>query len=148
MLICGWIRETPWVVDMLTMDGDLLGFNLLLEFDVICLLGGVHINEDGEANFPNKVFSVGTADAVKIERPEFDVVFDPTEKKWTATWKWLGECPPKQLLNQTPEYTVLEHIQKDLQIANLDSQRMADTIPRERARSSERINPANGNCSA
>ena len=50
---------------------------------------------------------------MKIERPEFDVVFDPTEKKWTATWKWLGERPPKQLLNQTPEYTMLEHIQKD-----------------------------------
>ena len=37
-------KRTPVVVDILTMDGDLLGFDLLLRFDVICLLGGVHIN--------------------------------------------------------------------------------------------------------
>ena len=101
------------MVDMLAMDGDLLGFDLLLGLDVIRLLGGVHINEHGEANFPNNVFSVGATDAVKIERPDFDVVFDLTEKKWTATWKWSCERPPKQLINQTPEYTVLERVRKD-----------------------------------
>ena len=106
-------KPTPVVADTLAMDGDLSGFDLLLGFDVIRLLGGVHINEHGEANFPNEVFSVGTADAVKIERPDFDVIFDPAEKKWIATWKWLGEWPPKQLINQTPEYTVPEHVQKD-----------------------------------
>ena len=68
------------MVDMLAMDGDLLGFDLLLGLDVFRLLGGVHINEHSEANFPNEVFSVGTADAVKIEQPDFDVVFDLTEK--------------------------------------------------------------------
>ena len=78
-------KRTPVVVDMLAMDGDLLGFDLLLGLDVIRLLGGVHVNEHGETNFPNEVFSVGAADAVKIERPDFDVVFDPTEKKWTVT---------------------------------------------------------------
>ena len=109
-----WVdKRTPIVVDMLAMDGDLLGFDLLLGFDVIRLLGGVHINEHGEANFPKEVVSVGAADAVKIEQPDFDVVFDPTEKKWTVTWRWSGERPPKQLINQTPEYTVPEHIQKD-----------------------------------
>ena len=101
------------MVDMLAMDGDLLGFDLLLGLDIICLLGGIHINEHGETNFPNKVFSVGAADTVKIERPDFDVVFDPTEKKWTATRKWSNERPPKQLINQTPEYTVPEHVRKD-----------------------------------
>ena len=97
------------MVDMLAVNGDLLGFDLLFGLDVICLLGGVHINEHSEANFPNKVFSVGAADAVKIEQPDFDVVFDSTEKKGTATRKWSGEQPPKKLINQTPEYTVLEH---------------------------------------
>ena len=60
-------KRTPVVVDMLAMDGDLLGFDLMLVLDVIRLLGGVHINEHGEANFPNEVFSVDAADAVKIE---------------------------------------------------------------------------------
>ena len=106
-------KKTPVVVDMLAMDGDLLGFDLLLGLDIIHLLGGVHINEHGEANFPNKVFSVGPADAVKIERPDFDVIFDPTEKKWTTTWNWLSEQLPKQLINQTPEYTMPEHVRKD-----------------------------------
>ena len=50
---------------------------------------------------------------MKIEQHDFDVVFDPTEKKWTATWKWSGERLPKQLINQTPEYTVAEHVRKD-----------------------------------
>ena len=81
-----------------------MGFDLLLGPDVIRLLGSVHINEHGEVNFPNEV---------KIERPDFDVVFDPTEKKWTATWKWSSERPPKQLINQTPEYTVPEHVRKE-----------------------------------
>ena len=31
-------------------------------------VGGVHLNEHGEAIFPNEVFDVGAADAVKIER--------------------------------------------------------------------------------
>ena len=106
-------ERTPVVVDMLAVDGDLLGFDLLLGLDVIRLLSGVNINEHGEANFPNEVFSVGAADAVKIERPDFDFVFDLTEKKWTTTWKWLGERPPKQLINQTREYTVPKHVQKD-----------------------------------
>ena len=60
-------KRTPVVVDMLAMDGDLLGFNLLLGLDVIRLLGSVYINEHGEDNFPNEVFSVGAADTVKIE---------------------------------------------------------------------------------
>ena len=46
-------KRTPVVVDMLAMDGDLLGFDLLLGLDVLHLLGGVHINEHGEANFRN-----------------------------------------------------------------------------------------------
>ena len=99
-------KRAPVVVDMLAIDGDLLGFDLLFGFDVICPLDGVHKNEHGEANFPNEVFSVGAADAVKIEQPDFDV-FDPT-----ATWKWSGERPPKQLINQTTEYTVPEHVRK------------------------------------
>ena len=101
-------KRTPIVVDMLPMDGDLFGFNLLLGLDVIHLLGDVHINEHGEANFPNKVFSVSADDAVKIERSDFVVIFDPTEKKWTATWKWSGERPPKQLINQTPYQNTFE----------------------------------------
>ena len=60
-----------------------------------------------------EVFSVGAADTVKIERHDLDVVFGPTEKKWTATWKWSGEQPPKQLVNQTPEYIVPEHVRKE-----------------------------------
>ena len=98
------------MVDMLAMDGDLLGFDLLLGLYVIHLLGSVHINEHGEANFLNKVFIVGAADTVKIEQPDFDVVFDQSEKKWTVTWKWSGERPPKQQINQTPKYTVPEHV--------------------------------------
>ena len=63
-----WVdKRISIVVDMLAMDGDLLGFDHMLGLDVIRLLGSVHINEHGEANFPNKVFSVGAADAVKIE---------------------------------------------------------------------------------
>ena len=58
------------MVDMLAVDGGLLGFDLLLGLDVIHLMDSVSINEHGEANFPNEIFSVGAADAVKIERPE------------------------------------------------------------------------------
>ena len=58
-------KRTPIVVDMLAMD--LLGFDLLLRLDIIHLLSSVHINEYGEANFPNKVISIGAADGVKIE---------------------------------------------------------------------------------
>ena len=78
-------ERTPVVYDKLAGDGDLLGFDLLLGIDVIRLLSGVNINKHGEANFPNEVFRVGAVDAVKIEPPDFDDVFDLTEKKWTAT---------------------------------------------------------------
>ena len=98
-------ERTPIVVDMLAVDGDLLGFDFLL--------GRVNINEHGEANFPNEVFSAGAADTVKIEWPDFDDAFDLTEKKQTTTWKWLGKQPPKQVINQTREYTMPKHVRKD-----------------------------------
>ena len=144
------VKRTPIVVDMLAMEGDLLGFDLLLGLGVIPLLGGVHINEYSEANFPNKVFSVGVADAVKIEWPDFDVIFHPTEKKVDCKLKVVGWAAAKTADQSDTWIHCARTCSKwlELWIANLDSQWMIDTIPWERARSPKKINPTSGNCSA
>ena len=70
---------------MLAMDGDLLSFDQLLGLDVIRLLGGIYINERGEANFPSEEPSISAAVAVKIKEPDFEVECNPTEKAWKET---------------------------------------------------------------
>ena len=83
----------PVVVEMLAIDGDLLGFDPLIGLDVIRQLGGVHINERGESNFPIKVPSISAAVVVKIKESDFEVEYDPTKKTRIANWKWSDDLP-------------------------------------------------------
>ena len=84
----------------------------MVGLDVICLLGGVHINEKSEANFLSEVTSINAAITVKIKEPDFEVEFNPTEKAWTVTWKWNDDLAPECLINWTSEYTMPKHIRE------------------------------------
>ena len=57
----------------------LLGFDLLLGFDTINRLRGVHLTESGEIHFLMK--NLTKCAAIKIDEPNFSPVFDQ-QKEW------------------------------------------------------------------
>ena len=94
------------IVEILFVDGWLLGFNLLLEIDAIKELGGVHLTESGEACFGNP----NRCAAILIDEPDFSVTFNRSTKAWTALWKWASGHLPTELANRLQEYTVPHHV--------------------------------------
>ena len=84
------------IVEVLFVDGRLLGFDLLLGIDVIKELRGVHLTKSGKARFgnPNKCA------AISINEPDFSVMFNWSTKAWTASWKWVSGHLPTELTNR------------------------------------------------
>ena len=83
-----WTR--PVIVEVLVVDGQFLGFDLLLGIDVIKELGGVHLIKLGEAHFGNS----NRCDTISIDEPDFSVTFDQSTKARTASWKWASGLLP------------------------------------------------------
>ena len=94
------------IVEVLVVDGKLLGCDLLLGIDVIKELGSVHLTESDVAHFgnPNKCA------AISIDELDFSVTFDWSTKAWMASWKWASGHLPTELANRVQEYTVSDHI--------------------------------------
>lgn len=65
-----------------SIEVDALGFDLLLGYDAIKLLGGVHITCTGVVQF-QEITSVCAV--LKIDQPNFSVKFDQHQKAWTAS---------------------------------------------------------------
>ena len=61
-----------------------LSFDLLLGYDAIRALGGVHITQTEAVQFQEKT---PVCAALRIDQPDFSVEFDPHQKVWTASWR-------------------------------------------------------------
>ena len=92
----------PIAVEVLIVDGELHGFDLLLGLDAIKLLGGMSLTSTGEVKFP--WCDEPTCAAITINEPDFSAEYDKTTWRWTASRKWAGNQPPATLKNRLSEY--------------------------------------------
>uniref|UniRef100_A0A5S6QGD9 Reverse transcriptase domain-containing protein n=1 Tax=Trichuris muris TaxID=70415 RepID=A0A5S6QGD9_TRIMR len=72
----------------------------------IAALGGVTIDEGRQVHFGLKsaAVCVATDDQIKIEERDFMVTYDPTNRLWTAAWKWTDGKASPILQNSVKEY--------------------------------------------
>lgn len=96
---------SPVAVTVLVVDGELLGYDLLLGMDAITQLGGITVNGAGDVSFsrPNKQMCA----AITLDEPDFHAEYDKGTNTWTASWKWAGDQPPVSLRNRLTEYPLL-----------------------------------------
>ena len=106
-------------IEVLVVDKQLLGFDLLLGINVIKLLGGVYLTESGEARFGG----LDRCAAISINELDFSVTYDCRNKEWTASWKWANDRSPNELSNSVQEYAVLCHARDAYKNENLQWQR-------------------------
>ena len=81
----------PVAVQALVMDGELLGYDLLLGMDSITQLGGITVNSTGNIRFSRREKHVCAA--ITLDEPDFHTEYDRHTNAWTASWKWLSEYP-------------------------------------------------------
>ena len=97
------IGDGPSVaVRALVVDGDLLGYDLLLGLNAIRQLGGMAMSDTGEVRFPQRERLMCAA--ITLDEPDFRAEYDEAKRVWTASWKWSGDQPPVPLKNRLSEY--------------------------------------------
>ena len=101
----------PIDVEVLVADGKLLGFDLLLGFDIIKKLGGVYMTRDGTVSFPQLDRPVCVA--ITIDKPDFHAEFDQNKKIWVVSWKWSENQTPPELENKASEYLVPKQLRAE-----------------------------------
>ena len=88
--------------DVLDVDSSLLGFDMLIDMDIIKMLGGICIDQSGDAIF-SRTEPCACA-TIRIEEPDFSTKFNEQARAWTVSWKWSGNQPHDGLMNKVPEY--------------------------------------------
>ena len=100
------VGQVPAVdIEALVVDKQLLGFDLLLGIDSIKELNGVYLTESGEARFKG----LKRCAAISVNKLDFSMTYDHSNKEWTASWKWANSCSPSELSNSVQEYAVPCH---------------------------------------
>ena len=89
-------------VRALVVDGDLLGYDLLLGLNVIRQLGGIAMSDTSEVRFPQHERLMCAA--ITHDKPDFHTEYDEAKRVWTASWKWSGDQLPISLKNRLSEY--------------------------------------------
>ena len=90
------VGQVPAInIEALVVDKQLLGFDLLLGINAIKELGGVHLTESGKARFGG----LNRCAAISINKPDFSVTYNCSNKEWTASWKWANGHSPSELSN-------------------------------------------------
>ena len=102
---------SPVKVDVLVVDSPMLGFDMLIGMDIIKTLGGVRINQAGDAIFSRT--EPRACAAIRIEEPDFSAEFDEQTRAWTASWKWSDSQPPNGLTNKVPEYPMSAQVRQE-----------------------------------
>lgn len=64
----------PFYLDILIVEGKLLGFDFLLGFDAIKKLGAMHLRESSAVRFLAE--NLPRCAAIKIDEPDISAVFD------------------------------------------------------------------------
>ena len=98
-------------VEVLVANRKLLGFNLLLDFDIIKKLGGVYMARDGMVSFPQLDRPVCTA--ITIDKPDFHAEFDQNKNIWVVSWKWSENQTSPELENKGAKYLVPKQLRAD-----------------------------------
>ena len=73
----------PINIEILVVDEKLLGFDLLLGFDIIKKLGGICVTSDGTVSFPQ--FDQPLCAAITINKPDFHAEYDQNSRIWVVT---------------------------------------------------------------
>ena len=81
-------NRRPINVEVPVVDRKLLGFDLLLGFDVIKKLGGVCVISDGTVSFPKLNRSLFAS--ITINELDFHEVYDENWRILVVPWKWSG----------------------------------------------------------
>ena len=92
----------PVAVQALVVDGELLGYDLLLGTDSIMQLGGITVNSTGNIRFSRGEKHVCAA--ITLDEPDFHTKYDRDTNAWTASWKWSGDQLQISLRNWQSEY--------------------------------------------
>ena len=93
----------------MVVDGDLLGYDLLLGLNTIRQLCGMAISDSGEVKFPQRERLMCVA--ITLGEPDFHVEYDEAKHVWIASWKWSGDQPPVSLKNRLSEYPTPKRLQ-------------------------------------
>ena len=72
--------------DVLVVDRTLLDFDKLIRMDIIRMMGGVRINQSGNATFSRT--ELCARPAIRIEEPDFSTEFDEQTSAWKAS-NWI-----------------------------------------------------------
>lgn len=81
--------------DVLVMDSQQLGSDLLIGMDLIKMQGGVSISKSGEVIFSR--MNTFICDVIKIKESGFSAIFDDRTRVWTPAWKLSGDQLPNNL---------------------------------------------------
>ena len=82
-------------VRALVVDGDLLGYDLLLGLNAIRQLDGMAMSDTNEVKIPLRERLMCAA--ITLDKPDFHAEYDEAKRVWTASWKWSGNQPPVSL---------------------------------------------------
>ena len=96
-------------VQALVVDGDLLGYDLLLGLNVIRQLGGMAMSDTDDVRIP--LHERLMCAAITLDEPDFHAEYDEAKRVWTASWKLSGDQPPVCLKNRLSEYPTPEWLQ-------------------------------------
>lgn len=101
-------------IDVIVTTVKPLGFSFLLGIDGIKALGGVTIDSQGKAHFGPGIASLCAAcdSVIKVDEKDFNAIYDPHSKTWTAVWKWAEGREPDVLHNKVDAYNVSEQVRE------------------------------------
>ena len=89
-------------VRALVVDGDLLGYDLLLGLNAIRQLGGIAMSDTGEVRFPQHKRLMCAA--ITLDERDFHTEYGEAKCVWIASWKWSSNQPPVSLKNRLSKY--------------------------------------------
>ena len=102
---------SPVKADVLVVNSSLWGFDMLIGMDVIRMLGGVHIDQSGDAIFSWTEPHVCAV--IRIEEPDFNAEFNEQTRAWTELWKWSSNQPPNRLVKKMPESPMSAQVRQE-----------------------------------
>mgnify|MGYP003536646398 FL=1 len=89
------------------------GYDMLLGMDVISLLGGVTISDDGSVSFPSLVSAAAQVQS-SVEIKDEDFVASFSRGRWEVEWNWKSDSThPLELGNKVSQYKVPANVKPE-----------------------------------
>ena len=106
-------------ISALVVEEEPLGFRVVLGMDVIQAFGGVLVSSPTEVHFiGEKLACAGLSERqdvntepdvtsrLSVDKEDFYVRFDESQRCWIVNWKWTGDGAPDALKNSVPQYRI------------------------------------------